>query len=83
MSLGKGIRLKMNREAIIANLRGIWEALCQGDQIESQIGSFILLGLNKLESYWGIIQRVSISAIQDPIEQDEIEYFLNHIANFD
>lgn len=51
MSLGKGIRLKMNREAIIANLRGIWEALCQGDQIESQIGSFILLGLNKLESY--------------------------------
>ena len=35
MSFSKGIRLKMNREAIIANLRGIWEALCQGDQIES------------------------------------------------
>ncbi len=71
----------MNREAIIANLRGIWNALCNGDAEESQIGSFIFMAFKQLESYWSGIPMTVARPQPDPI--DEIEFFLNHIANFD
>lgn len=71
----------MNREAIIANLRGIWDALCNGDAAESQIGSFIFMAFKQLDSYWNGTQFTSARLKIDPT--DEIELFLSNIANFD
>jgi hypothetical protein len=71
----------LNREAIIANLRGIWEALCGGDAAESQVGSFIYMAFKQLDSYWNGTQFTSARPQIDPI--DEVEFFLSRVANFD
>lgn len=70
----------MNREAIIANLRGIWEALRNGDATESQISSFIFIVFKKLEAYWSGTEMKVGRPQHDPI--DRIEYFLSNIADF-
>ena len=71
----------MNREAILANLRGIWSALCNGDAAESQIGSFLYLAIMKLESYWNGINKEVSKPIFTPRGEEEI--FLDSIADFD
>jgi hypothetical protein len=70
----------VNREAIIANLRGIWEALCGGDAAESQVGSFIFMAFKQLDSYWNGTQFTSARPQIDPI--DETELFLSNISDF-
>lgn len=73
------IGICMNREAIITNLRSIWSALIQGDQVETQSGGFIFFCIKILENHWYGIDFKSVRPQYSEI--DQIETFLSNIAD--
>ena len=73
--------MDQQRIAILQSLQSIWQFLCQGDKLEKDISSLLLIVLRSLKGHWlGLKEEINHP---NYLEMDSIEYFLNHIADLD
>lgn len=74
-------QIEIQRRQILLSLDNIYTTLIYGTQMEADFAFYAYFLYNKLKHYWYDIPTADVVKTQE--DQDEIEFFLSSIANFD